>query len=78
MVTPRHETTDEIAFSILSFMRNSNYNPLVVKEIAVSCFVPKIPEKIYCFYLKIGKIMLYFTKLIMCNDNLKKDQIINF
>jgi type III pantothenate kinase len=42
MVTPRHETADEIASDIYSFMRNSDYDPKMVTEIAISCVVPGI------------------------------------
>ena len=42
MVTPRHETADEIASDIFSFLKNSNYNPADVSVIAVSCVVPRI------------------------------------
>ena len=42
MVTPRHETADEIASDIFSFLQNSGYQPGKVSEIAVSCVVPRI------------------------------------
>ncbi len=42
MVTPRHETADEIAASVFNFMRNFDYNPKEVKDIAISCVVPRI------------------------------------
>jgi type III pantothenate kinase len=42
MVTPRHETSDEIASSIFGFMQNSGYDVVNVSEIAVSCVVPRI------------------------------------
>jgi len=42
MVTPRHETADEIASNIYSFLKNSDFKPQDVKEVAVSCVVPTI------------------------------------
>ena len=42
MVTPRHETADEIASNIYNFLRNSDYDPKKVSEIAISCVVPRI------------------------------------
>ncbi len=42
MVTPRHETADEIASNIYNFLRNSDYNPKKVSKIAISCVVPRI------------------------------------
>lgn len=46
MVTPKHETSDEIAASVFSFLKNSGYNPKDVQEIAVSCVVPRILNEI--------------------------------
>ena len=42
MVTPRHETSDEIGSTVYSFLKNSEYRPKEVKKIAVSCVVPGI------------------------------------
>lgn len=42
MVTPRHETADEIASSIYSFLKNSGYEPEKITKIAISCVVPRI------------------------------------
>lgn len=42
MVTPRHETADEIASNIYNFLRNSDYDPENITEIAISCVVPGI------------------------------------
>ena len=42
MFTPRRETADEIAVVILSFLQISGFDPGKVKEIAVSCVVPRI------------------------------------
>ena len=42
MVTPRHETADEIGSTVYSFLKNSDYRPEKVKKIAISCVVPSI------------------------------------
>jgi type III pantothenate kinase len=46
MATPRHETSDEIGSSVLSFMKNCGYQPGQVNHIAVSCVVPRINEEL--------------------------------
>ncbi|MFO7928990.1 MAG: type III pantothenate kinase [Candidatus Humimicrobiaceae bacterium] len=46
MVTPKYETSDEIAASIFNFMKNCGYRPSEVKKVAVSCVVPRILEEI--------------------------------
>ncbi len=46
MVTPKYETSDEIAASIFSFMRNSEYSPSEVNKVSVSCVVPRILEEL--------------------------------
>ena len=42
MVTPRHETSDEIGSAVFSFLKNSGYRPEEIEKIAVSCVVPRI------------------------------------
>jgi type III pantothenate kinase len=46
MVTPRYETSDEIASKIFSFIKNSGLDPEDIQEISVSCVVPRIIEEI--------------------------------
>ncbi|MGM0365576.1 MAG: type III pantothenate kinase [Actinomycetota bacterium] len=46
MATPKHQTSDEIGSSVLSFMKNSEHDPESVIDIAVSCVVPAICEEI--------------------------------
>lgn len=46
MVTPRYETSDEIAASVYGFLKNSGFEPQKVRELAVSCVVPRIIEEI--------------------------------
>ena len=42
MVTPRYETSDEIALVIYGFLKNTGYDPSNVSIMAVSCVVPRI------------------------------------
>jgi len=46
MVTPKRQTSDEIGASMLSFMKNSGYEPGIVTSLAVSCVVPAIFNEI--------------------------------
>lgn len=47
MVTPKHQTSDEIGSSILNFMKNSGYDPGGVANIAVSCVVPALVDELH-------------------------------
>jgi len=73
MFTPRHETSDEIASSIFSFLKNSNYKPDEVKEIAVSCVVPRILFEINRMCDSYFKI-----KPFMIDINIKTDLKIDY
>jgi type III pantothenate kinase len=42
MVTPRYETSDEIALVIYGFLKNTGYDPSNVSRMSVSCVVPRI------------------------------------
>ncbi len=42
MVTPRHETSDEIGSTVFNFLRNAGYKTEEIESIAVSCVVPRI------------------------------------
>jgi type III pantothenate kinase len=46
MVTPKYETSDEIAASIFNFLKNSDFNPGDITQIAISCVVPRIIEEL--------------------------------
>lgn len=46
MVTPKYETSDEIGASVFNFLKNSGYDPQEVREVAVSCVVPRILNEI--------------------------------
>lgn len=42
MVTPRYETSDEIALVVYGFLKNTGYDPSNVSQMSVSCVVPRI------------------------------------
>lgn len=61
MVTPRHETSDEIASNIYNFLKNSGFDPGLVSGIAVSCVVPRIIieiERMCQSYFKINPFII--------------------
>ena len=64
MVTPKYETSDEIAASIFSFINNSEFNPKNVKEVAISCVVPRILDEIK----KMSEKYFKYSPFIVGND----------
>jgi len=73
MVTPKYETSDEIANAVFSFLKNSGFNPGKVKKVAVSCVVPRILDEIVEMSQK------YFRcKPFMVNSDVKSDLIIKY
>jgi len=46
MVTPRFETADEIASAVYGFLHNSGYDSENIREIAISCVVPRILDEL--------------------------------
>jgi type III pantothenate kinase len=46
MATPGYETSDEIAASIFSFLKNSKFNPDGIHGVSVSCVVPRILDEV--------------------------------
>ena len=46
MVTPRFETADEIASAVYGFLHNSGYASENIREIAISCVVPRILDEL--------------------------------
>ncbi len=46
MVTPKCETSDEIAALIFNFLENSDFDPGDVSQIAISCVVPRIIDEV--------------------------------
>jgi len=73
MITPRHETSDEIASAIYGFMHNSGYDVPDVSEIAVSCVVPRI-------LFEIDRMTKKYFKLdpFIIDINIKTDLKINY
>jgi len=73
MVTPRHETADEIASNIYGFLKNSDFEPQDVKEIAVSCVVPRI-------LLEINRMCDKYFKIepFIINTDIKTDLKIEY
>jgi len=73
MVTPRYETSDEIASKIYSFIRNSGLDPEEIKDISVSCVVPRIVEEIQKMSKK------YFgIKAFMVEEGIETGLIIDY
>jgi len=46
MVTPKYETSDEIAAAVFNFLRNSKFDPGDIENVAISCVVPGILDEI--------------------------------
>jgi len=46
MVTPRFETADEIASAVYGFLHNSGYDSENIREVAISCVVPRILDEL--------------------------------
>ena len=46
MVTPRFETSDEIASAVYGFLHNSGYDSENIREVAISCVVPRILDEL--------------------------------
>jgi len=61
MVTPKYETSDEIAASIFNFLKNLEFNPKDVGEISVSCVVPRILGEIVKMSKKYFKCMPFIV-----------------
>ena len=73
MVTPKYETSDEIAVSVFNFLKNSGFNPEEISEIAISCVVPRIIDEIK----KMGKRYFNCTPFIV-NSDTRSDLIIKY
>ncbi len=73
MVTPKYETSDEIAAAVFSFLKNSGFNPGDVSKVAVSCVVPRIIDEI----VKMSR--RYFGKApFIVTSDVKSDLIIKY
>jgi type III pantothenate kinase len=73
MVTPKYETSDEIAAAVFNFLRNSKFDPGDIKNIAISCVVPSILDEI----IKMSR--RYFNQApFIVTGNIKSDLIIKY
>ncbi len=73
MVTPKYETEDELASVIFDFLRNSNFNPGDVRDVAISCVVPGILDEIIKMSRK------YFNRApFIVNSNVKSDLVFSY
>lgn len=73
MVTPKHETSDEIAAAVFNFLRNSKFDPGDIENIAISCVVPSILDEI----TKMSRRYFDLTPFIV-TGNVKSDLIIKY
>jgi type III pantothenate kinase len=73
MVTPKYETSDEIAAAVFNFLRNSDFNPKDVNNVAISCVVPRILDEI----TKMSRRYFNQPPFIVTSD-VKSDLIIKY
>ena len=73
MVTPKYETSDEIAAAVFNFLRNSEFNPKDINNVAISCVVPRILDEI----TKMSRRYFNQTPFIVTSD-VKSDLIIKY
>ena len=73
MVTPKYETSDEIAVVIFNFLKNSGFEPDGIEDIAISCVVPRILEEV----TKMSKKYFNLVPFIV-NSDVKSDLIIKY
>jgi len=73
MVTPKYETSDEIAAAVFSFLKNSGFNTADVSKVAISCVVPRIIDEIVKMSLR------YFNKTpFIVTGDIKSGLIIKY
>ena len=73
MFTPKYETSDEIAVSIFSFLKNSDFDPKDVDRVAISCVVPRIIDEL----IKMGR--KYFNQdPFIISSKIKSDLVIKY
>jgi len=73
MVTSKYETSDEIAAAVLNFLRNSNFDPGDIENVAISCVVPGILDEI----IKMSR--RYFNQIpFIVTGNVRSDLIIKY
>jgi len=73
MVTPKYETSDEIAAAVFNFLRNSKFDSGDIENIAISCVVPNILDEI----TKMSHRYFNQTPFIV-TGNVKSDLIIRY
>lgn len=73
MVTPKYETSDEIAAAVFNFLRNSEFDPKDINNVAISCVVPRILDEI----TKMSRRYFNQTPFIVTSD-VKSDLIIKY
>ncbi len=73
MVTPKYETSDEIAAAIFNFLKNAGFDPDGVGDIAISCVVPRILDEIK----KMSKKYFDLVPFVVSSD-IKSDLMINY
>lgn len=73
MVTPKYETSDEIAAAVFNFLRNSKFDPADIENIAISCVVPSILDEI----TKMSR--RYFDQIpFIVTGNIRSDLVIKY
>ena len=73
MVTPKYETSDEIAASVFSFLKNSDFDPKDISRIAISCVVPRMVDEVIKMSRK------YFNRdPFIVSSEVKSDLIIKY
>lgn len=73
MVTPRYETSDEIASSVFSFLKNSDFKPKEINRIVISCVVPRIIDEVMKMSRK------YFNRdPLIISSKVKSDLVIKY
>ncbi len=73
MVTPKYETSDEIAAAVFNFLRNSGFDPEDINDVAISCVVPRILDEI----MKMSRRYFNQDPFIVTSD-VKSDLIIKY
>ena len=73
MVTPRFETADEIASAIYGFLHNSGYDSENIREIAISCVVPRMLDE-----LKKMSGKYFNCQPLVVDNTIKSDLVIKY
>jgi type III pantothenate kinase len=73
MVTPRFETADEIASAVYGFLHNSGYDSENIREVAISCVVPRILDELNKMSQKYFK-----CEPLVVNSSVNSDLVIKY